>query len=393
VKIAVVIERLEAWRGGAETSTMELSRLLTARGHDVHIVTMTNAPSPPDVTICPISVSTALRPRRTATFIRKATAFLHENPFDLIHAVSPIPYADLYQPRGGLVQEIWRRNAATRSSLAGRAMKIALTALSIKQRSLLDLERAVFRNGGPVILAVSKYVADQCKTYYGLADPRVRVVFNGVNIAETSPLERAAGRAAVRGQYHLSDDTLVLLFVGHNFRLKGLSPLIDTTANLAASGFTKFHLLVAGRDNPVPYQRRIHSLGLDRFVTFTGSTERMTSFFHAADVCVHPTYFDPCSRVVLEALSHGLPCITTAFNGAAEVMTDGREGFVIDSPEAVETWADRIRQLSSEPLRRKMSQNALLLRETVSMSRHVKELDALFVEMAEHKRRCCRSAC
>ena len=392
MKIAVVIERLEAWRGGAETSTMELSRLLTARNHDVHIVTMTNTPSPPDVTICPIPVRTALRPRRTAMFIRKATTFLQEGRFDLIHAVSPIPCADLYQPRGGLVREIWQRNAATRSTPGGRAMKLALTALSVRQRSLLRLERAVFRKDGPVILAVSNYVADQCRKYYGLTTPRVRVVFNGVNVAETPSAERAAGRVTVRSQYHVRDDTLLLLFVGHNFRLKGLKPLIDTTASLAASGFTNFHLLVAGRDNPVRYQRRIHNLGLDRFVTFAGSTERMTAFFHAADVCVHPTYFDPCSRVILEALSHGLPCITTAFNGAAEVMTDGREGFVIDSPDAVETWADRIRQLSSEPLRRKMSHNALLLREQVSMSRHVRELDALFTEMADRKRRGCRSA-
>jgi UDP-glucose:(heptosyl)LPS alpha-1,3-glucosyltransferase len=392
VKIAVVIERLEAWRGGAETSTMELSRLLTARGHDVHIVTMTNTPSPPDVTIRPISVSPAMGPRRTAAFIRKATAFLRHESFDLIHAVSPLPCADVYQPRGGLVQEVWRRNVATRSSSAGRAMKRALTALSFKQRSLLELERAVFREGGPVILAVSRYVADQCQRFYGLSAPRVRVVFNGVNAAETSPEERAEGRASVRDQYNVAEDTLLLLFVGHNFRLKGLKAMIDTTANLAASGFSGFRLLVAGRDNPVRYQRRIHSLGVDRFVTFTGATQRMASFFHAADVCVHPTYFDPCSRVVLEALSQGLPCITTAFNGAAEIMTDGREGFVIESPEAVETWAERIKQLSSKPLRCKMSQNALLLREKISMSRHVEELDALFLELAEQKRRRCRSA-
>lgn len=392
MKIAVVIERLEAWRGGAETSTMELSRLLTARGHQIHVITTTSAPSPPDVTIRPISVGPVLRPRRTAAFIRKATAFLGQECFDLIHAISPIPCADTYQPRGGLVQEVWRRNVATRSSLAGRAMKRALTALSYKQRSLLELERAVFHDGGPVILAVSRYVADQCHSFYGLSGPRVRVVFNGVNVEEAPPEERAAGRESVRGQYHVDDGTLLLLFVGHNFRLKGLRPLIDVVANLARSGFTNFRLLVAGRDNPVRYQRRIHGLDLDRFVTFTGPTQRMASFFHAADVCVHPTYFDPCSRVVLEALSHGLPCITTAFNGAAEVMTDGREGYIIDSPEAVETWAERIRQLSAAPLRGKMSQHALELRPKISMSRHVNELEALFVELAERKGRLCRSA-
>jgi UDP-glucose:(heptosyl)LPS alpha-1,3-glucosyltransferase len=118
----------------------------------------------------------------------------------------------------------------------------------------------------------------------------------------------------------------------------------------------------------------------------------MNSFFHAADVCVHPTYYDPCSRVVLEALCHGVPCITTRFNGAAEAITDGREGFIVDSPEAVEAWAERIRRLSSPELRRTMSANALMLRDKVSMARHVEELDSVFRQLMERKRTCCQSA-
>lgn len=102
-----------------------------------------------------------------------------------------------------------------------------------------------------------------------------------------------------------------------------------------------------------------------------------------ADALVHPTYYDPCSRVVLEALSCGLPCLTTKFNGAAEVMSDGREGFVIDSPDDIGLWARRIRELADEELRRKMSARALELREQLSMERHVKELDAIFRELVE----------
>ncbi len=48
-----------------------------------------------------------------------------------------------------------------------------------------------------------------------------------------------------------------------------------------------------------------------------------------------PTYYDPCSLVVFEALACGLPVITTACNGASELMTDGREGYVITAPDAL----------------------------------------------------------
>ena len=48
-----------------------------------------------------------------------------------------------------------------------------------------------------------------------------------------------------------------------------------------------------------------------------------------------PTWYDPCSRVVLEALSVGLPVVTTHFNGAAEVMEADQHGEIVGSPDDV----------------------------------------------------------
>ncbi len=392
MRLAIVIERTEAWRGGAETSTMELGRLLASRGREVHVITTTAAQSLPDLTIHTIRAGAVLRPLRTLSFVRKATSFLAQNPFDAVLAMSPVACADVYQPRGGLLRESIDRNVATRRTATRRAVKRALMGMNFKQRSLLELERAVFREGGPLILAVSQYVARQCETLYGATAPRVRVVYNGVSVEAASDEERATARTAVRARYDVSNETLLLLFIAHNFRLKGLRPLIETVARLVAAGTTDVRLLVVGRDNPVRFQRYIDARGVAPFVTFVGPTQRVASFYHAADVCVLPTYFDPCSRVVLEGLYHGVPCITTSSNGAAEVIRDGVEGFVIDSPDNIELWARRIGTLRSAELRRKMSTNAIALRDKISMSRHVEELDAILAEMAGCKKRRCRTA-
>ncbi|MBE7507465.1 MAG: glycosyltransferase family 4 protein [Planctomycetia bacterium] len=383
MKIALVIERFEPWRGGAETSTQEIARLLAAMGHDVHVVTATNAVGPPDITIRRVPATTLLRPLRMAAFVRRTTELLRRERFDIIHAISPLAMADFYQPRGGLIGETLERNVATRSSRPRQLLKQALLAMNIKQRSLLDLERAVFQNPEVKILAVSKYVASQCERIYGALPPRVKVVFNGVRIPLPTPAEKAAHRSEIHRQHQIPDSSLVLLFVAHNFRLKGLGPLIETASRLVTSGYRDFRILVVGRDNPVGYQRRIESLGLSGHITFTGPSRRSQVYMDGADALVHPTYYDPCSRVVLEALSCGLPCLTTKFNGAAEVMSDGREGFVIDSPDDIGLWARRIRELADEDLRRKMSARALELREQLSMERHVKELDAIFRESVE----------
>lgn len=392
MKIGLVIERMEPWRGGAETSTNEIARLLSQRGHDVHIITGTHLVDTPGLTVHRIPTTTLLRPLRTATFVRRAADFVQRGGYNVVLATSPLPNADVYEPRGGLMGETLERNIATRTSKPRRMLKQALMATSMRQRSLHDLERAVFREGGPIIVAVSHYVARQCERFYGVHHPRVRVIFNGVNTRLPDPPQRAAYRSELRALYHIPDDALLLLFVAHNFRLKGLAPLIDTLANLVVAGFTRFRLLVAGRDNPVGYQRQIDALKLGKHVTFIGPTQRSTAFFAAADVLVHPTYYDPCSRVVLEALSLGLPAITTSFNGAAEVMTDGREGFIIESPDALGMWARRIEELANPELREKMSERSIELRDKLSMRRHVEELDILFAEIQDRKKSMASSA-
>ena len=54
--------------------------------------------------------------------------------------------------------------------------------------------------------------------------------------------------------------------------------------------------------------------------------------YFAADYLVHPTFYDPCSLVALEALACGLPVITTRYNGASELLTPPTDGIVIDTP-------------------------------------------------------------
>lgn len=385
VRIALIIERIETWRGGAETSGMEIAQLLAQRDHDVHVFTTTNAQNLPRITIHTVPPERRIRSRRLGAYVRNTEKRLAAESFDIVHAVAPFPQADVYQPRGGLTAETVERNVATRARATSRLLKRALMAMNVKQKAQLDLERRIFRPNGPVIACVSKYVATQCERFYNVTDPRVRVVFNGVNPEVLDDDERATARAEMRGELNIADDTLLLVFLAHNFRLKGLGPLLEAAGRLVAAEFKNFHLVVAGRDKIPPYQRKLEETGLTQYVTFTGPTQRAPQFFAAADVCVHPTFYDPCSRVVLEALYHGVPAITTAHNGASEVITNGREGFVIDRADDVGMLARRIRDLADPAVRARMAENAKALRPRISMERHVEELEALFQEVRRRK--------
>ena len=385
MRVAIVIERIETWRGGAETSTLEFAHLLAGRGTSVTVFTATRCVSPPDLEIVMIPVTATPKPLRPARFIAKTTARLRRDPFDIVHAITPMPAADVYQPRGGLVRETLERNVAMRATAPRRMVKRALAALNVKRRTLLGLEERALRPGGPVVAAVSKYVARQARAHYGLDGARVRVIFNGVQVAAATEAERAADRAAVRREYAVANGTLLILCVAHNFRLKGVEPLLHGMARLTRAGGRDVRLLVAGRDNPVAMAATARRLRIDDLVTFTGPTERIGAFYHAADVVAHATYYDPCSRVVLEALSRGVACVTTRLNGAAEAITDGVEGFVIETPDDVGELADRIGRLRDRRMAAEMGAAAARLGPRLSMTRHVDEMVELYDEIVARR--------
>lgn len=392
MRVAIVIERIETWRGGAETSTLEFAHLLAGRGLDVTLYTSTRAISPPDLQIVTVPVTATPRPLKTARFLTKTAARIARASYDIVHAITPIPTADVYQPRGGLIRETVARNVAMRPDQARRTLKRFLAAFNIKQRTLLELEDRVMRPGGPAIACVSNYVARQVREHYALADDRIRIIFNGVQITPAAPEQRAADRHEIRERYRVPEDALLLLCIAHNFRLKGVGPLLHSVARLVVAGFRGLRVLIVGRDDPGPMAEVARKLDIADLVTFVGPTERVAAFYHAADACVHPTYYDPCSRVVLEALSRGVPCITTLLNGASEVMLDGVHGFVIPGPDDSQLLADRIGRMRDPALLAQMSAAAGALAPRLTMTRHVDQMIEFYDQLLAARSRAPAAA-
>ena len=133
-------------------------------------------------------------------------------------------------------------------------------------------------------------------------------------------------------------------------------------------------------------RRLVQRLGLEATIRLIGFAPSVKDYFHAADFFVLPSYYDPCSLVVFEALACGLPVITTAQNGAGEVMTEGREGFVIPRPDDRESMIAAIDRMADDATRTAMSRAAVELGRKQSFDRHVDRLLALCQEVAAEKR-------
>src|SRR5207253_9018529 len=139
-------------------------------------------------------------------------------------------------------------------------------------------------------------------------------------------------------------------------------------------------LLIVGDRRTRGYERQARRLGVADRVRFLGHCPDMRNAYFAADFLVHPTFYDPCSLVVLEALACGLPVITTRANGASELLSPLTEGYVIDDPHDHERLAWCLAQLLDNSRRRAFSLAARRTASQWTFDLHYRQLHEVFGE-------------
>lgn len=386
-KIAIITERANIALGGAERSVFELTEAISALGQDVHILAAKGHTKAKNIHI--LCQDTFGKRVRFATFAKILKQHLSENQYDIIHSVLPFGFADVYQPRGGTYAESILRNAASYQNKFLESYKKLTAFANLRRNTLLRAEHNLCNDpNGPVVAALSKYVAQQFKQHYRLCDERIVVIPNGVRT--NKPTETEKLRAQILAQLHLreTDNPVLFLFVANNFRLKGLATLIRAMQSAARHDIAnRSYLIVAGSDRRQKYHRLAKKLGVLNKIVFLGPVRHIQNVLSAIDVAALPTFYDPCSRFILEALAAGKPVITTRFNGATEQFVDNRHGKVIERPEDVRALAAAICHFSDKNNIQEASQaiTADNLKEKISVWRVAKQLTSLYESILQRK--------
>jgi len=388
VKVALVIEHFDRSRGGAEVYISYLAARLVARGEEVHIFARDASGFIPGAVFHPVPVRSSLRTRQTLSFARIVDSLLREGNFDIIHSVARNFYMDIFQPHGGTVRGSLMQNIDSEPNAARRSLKKIAAALSPRHRLFLSIERRQFSGKLPLkIIAVSEMVRSDMMRFYGVPEERISVIYNGADTRRFHPGLRAMHRQKVLSALGIPEDSLILLFVAHNFRLKGLFTLVRAAGILKSCRTAPVKVLVVGRGRRSPFARLAKRLGVADDIFFLGPAEKIERYYGAADIYVQPTFYDPCSLVVLEALASGLPVITSRRNGVSELIKDGVEGFVMEDPSDARSLADFIVLLSSREKRRQMAEAARILAERESLEKHFELVVQLYDEVRRAKER------
>jgi UDP-glucose:(heptosyl)LPS alpha-1,3-glucosyltransferase len=235
----------------------------------------------------------------------------------------------------------------------------------------------------PLIIVNSEMVREHFQHYYGIQPADLRVLYSAIDGSRFPEHDRPRRRLEWRRRWGIRANESVGLFAAMNYQLKGLEPLLHAVRLLPNE--SGFRLVVVGNRRTEKYERLARDLGIGDRVTFLGPRRDMLHCYFAADFLVHPTFYDPCSLVVLEALACGLPVITSRYNGASELLRPPQEGYVIDDPHDHAQLASRIEQLLGPARRSACAKAARRTAGEWTWAHHYRQFVQILAEAAARK--------
>lgn len=344
-KIAVVVPKY-GLVGGGERFVRELTeRIALNATYDIHVLANQWQGGSSRITFHRIPIITFPKWLTTISFAWFVQRKLKEVKPDIVHAHDRIFKADVATVHS-IPHRIWVKEI--------RHKRIP---------SLFDLatswvERRMFKKGGcKKVLPVSSLAAEKlCELYPSLRE-KIEVMPPGIDLVKFG-LSRLDWRYEVRQEFGIGKDDLLVIFVGMNFELKGLEPLMRAIALAQSQLMTKqISLLVVGKGDAKRFQGVAHGLGIGANVFFAGIRRDMERVYQAGNVFCLLSQFDTFGMVVSEALSAGLPVIVSEHVGAKDLVVQGKNGFVVRWDDHIKV-CDMLLQVGEEQTLITMGKNA-----------------------------------
>jgi glycosyltransferase involved in cell wall biosynthesis len=216
---------------------------------------------------------------------------------------------------------------------------------------IISLERRYYRNGRASLIAVSALVANQLKEHFERED--VTVIPNSVDTLRFNAAVRNSKRELSRQVLGYSHADFILLFIGNDWKKKGLAALLVAMAKLHDM---PVRLLVVGKDDRHAFLPILEQMDLKKRVRFEKPSADVLSFYAAADLYIAPALEDAFGLPILDAMACGLAVIASVNAGASESIREGETGLLLQNPRDASEIAGCIRRLyQDDALREKIA--------------------------------------
>lgn len=227
-----------------------------------------------------------------------------------------------------------------------------LNAYAKRNPRWLPLERLVARFTDRFI-ASSRDVVATTRRELGVADEKIALSYNAIDIAARKASALPEARAQARIKWGVGAEEFVIVTAGRLVEQKGQQYLIEAFAELVGTFSTRaLKLYIFGEGElREKLRRRAEDLGVGDRVVFAGIAP-VPEIVALADLFVLPSLWEGLSLMLLEAMAAQNPVVATDVSGSRELIVDGESGYLVP-PRNSRILAERIGVLMSDSELRK----------------------------------------
>lgn len=191
------------------------------------------------------------------------------------------------------------------------------------------------------IVCVSDAVREYLRSMK-VPDKRLCVIHKGHD-----PNWYASKEPPARKELGLSEEDLVIGFVGNIRPVKGVDVLIEAVRRLPAD--LPVRLLLVGEIRDRGIAKAVAAPAVRNRIRAVGFRADAASLFPLMDISVMPSVDrEGLPRAILESMAHGTPCIGTRVGGIPELIEEGVSGRLVP-PKDPAALAEAIEQLCTQP--------------------------------------------
>lgn len=306
--------------GGLQRDFIRIANECVRRGHEVDVYCMHwEGAQDPSIKVTVLPTKGWQNHTQSQQFVKSLLKHLKFKKYDLIIGFNKMPELDVYYAADSCFQ------AKTKYGFWHR--------LTPRYRQLKKFEEAVFSSEVKTeIFLLAKRQQEEFIACYQTPVQRLHLLPPGISRDRIAPSNATEIRHRVRKKLNLTDNDLMLLMVGSGFKTKGLDRILLGFASLPDNLKKNSSLYIIGQDNPESFKKLSKKLNIAEQVVFLGGRHDVPEFLLAADLLVHPAYFENTGTVLLEALVAGLPVLTTDICGYSNYIREANAGIVIDAP-------------------------------------------------------------
>lgn len=165
-----------------------------------------------------------------------------------------------------------------------------------------------------------------------IGEGKIKVIYNGVDVESFS--FDAQKRSAMRKELGLGERDIVLGTVA-NFRKEKNYPFLFRNFGEISGRHPDLRLLCVGGGPLLEEMKEAaKGLGLSGKVIFTGYTEKVAEHIGAMDIFTLCSLSEGCPNVLIQAMSMGVPVLSTSAGGCKEIIEDSRDGLLFEPSDS-----------------------------------------------------------